>query len=59
MEKTGKVQTLVVQGKNCSILGVRNDFSGGRAYLKPEQKGNKKPNLVKEVRLVNACIEQG
>jgi hypothetical protein len=28
-------------------------------YLKQKQKGNKKPNLVKEVRLVNACIEQG
>jgi hypothetical protein len=59
MEKTGKVQTLVGSGKK--LFGtVHEERSLAREdYLKQKEKENKKPNLVKEVRLVNACIEQG
>ena len=59
MEKTGKVQTLVVSGKKLFGTDDKERSLTRKAYLKQKQNENKKPNLVKEVRLINACIEQG
>ena len=59
MEKTGKVQTLVGSGKKLFETDDKERSLAGKADLKQKQKENKKPNLVKEVRLINACIEQG
>jgi len=59
VEKKGKIQTLFGSGEELFGTVHEERSLALEDYLKQKEKENKKPNLVKEVRLVNACIEQG